>query len=114
MKVDVISKSESDGEVVALIAKQFAKAMKRFLDDKQYKKHKGISSDYKDQRDKSNKIRIEKFQIEGDNSLENKIQCRECLRYSHIQAECGNTLKKKKEKKVFTAILSDSESEQEI
>ena len=45
-----------------------------------------------------------------DVKMKNKgIQCRECDGYGHIQAECANTLKKKK--KSFNATWSDEESE---
>ncbi|CAM8990467.1 unnamed protein product [Rhodiola kirilowii] len=39
-----------------------------------------------------------------------EIQCRECRGFGHIQAECANTLKKKK---AMVANLSDSESDDE-
>lgn len=70
----------------------------------------GSGSGYRNQKEKSweNNERLRK---EGENNLENKNQCRECLGYGHIQAKCVNTLNKRKEKKVYAATLSDYESD---
>ncbi|CAM8890269.1 unnamed protein product [Rhodiola kirilowii] len=59
---------------------------------------------------KKGKTRTSENRQEFSTEKGKDIQCRECRGFGHIQAECANTLKKKK---AMTANLSDSESDDE-
>ncbi|XP_060972451.1 uncharacterized protein LOC133038346 [Cannabis sativa] len=87
-------------ETVALLTRNYAKFLK-----KNYRKNSPADKENLLRRNKG--VNFKPRQASTDQKGRG-IKCRECDGYGHIQAECGNTLKKKK---ALAATWSDSDEE---